>query len=376
MTIEVLRAGIFTTIQDKGRYGYQGAGIPVAGAMDLFALQVANRLVGNDLNKGALEMTLQGPTLKFHKTTMIAITGADMTATIEGKPLPQWVNIPIPKGSIINFGPVQKGCRTYLAISNGFNLPSKMGSTSTYVRGAIGGFQGRALKKGDILPLHDYSDIKGIGLRALDPRETPQYTSNLEIEVIEGPQKEYFTDEAWQIFLSQPYSLTTEANRMGYPLEPLNHKALTRKIKKEMLSDATALGAIQVPPHGKPIILMADRQTTGGYPKIATVISAHMTRLAQAQPQPNHIITFIKSDLKRAHQLAREQQKVIEEKILTGEKGKNAWLEQALLQRGQVKAQFKQIKDSVEDIYEVSWTKERVISKEAVSYPEQFIFMN
>ncbi|QGG48534.1 biotin-dependent carboxyltransferase family protein [Heliorestis convoluta] len=381
MTVEVLESGLYTTIQDKGRYGYQAAGIPVSGAMDSFALQVANRLVGNETNRGALEMTLQGPTLLFEEDCEVAITGADMTPTLNDQPVPLWVNLYIPKGSILRFGYAQKGCHTYLAVAKGWKVPEKFGSTSTYVRGAIGGYHGRVIKRGDILLLNqnqvNQEAEKKMELRALEPNRTPQYNNKIKVAVIAGPQAEYFTDEAWQTFYRQVYRLTTAANRMGYPLEPVEGKLLTRKSNKEMISDATAVGAIQVPPNGQPIVLMADRQTTGGYPKIATVISAHISRIAQAQP--GSLIQFAKTDLSRAHQLARQQQKVIEEKIITGAKGKEAWLEQALLQRRKVIAQIEKRKGQEKIIYSITWEKENVgnekkskniFHQKAVIYPE------
>nr|WP_243237428.1 biotin-dependent carboxyltransferase family protein [Heliobacterium chlorum] len=302
-----------TTVQDLGRYGHQASGMPVAGAMDTFSLQAANLLVGNNPGDGALEITLAGPRLRFLSPADIAITGADLSPTLDGQPLPMWVNCPVERGSILTFGPPCSGCRSYLAVSGGWDVEPVLGSRSTYLRGQLGGFQGRALKEGDQLLFHPGKRIDQLGTRRLRPDNIPVYSHEVTVRAILGPQEHFFSKDAIDTFFSKPYRVGALSDRMGYRLEG---PRLNRQTDKEMISDATALGAVQVPPDGQPIVLMADRQTTGGYPKIATVITADIPFLAQAKM--GDTVHFVPCDIQQAQSFLRRQRDILRNGIMNG----------------------------------------------------------
>lgn len=277
MTIRVLKPGMFTTVQDLGRCEYQQFGVPVAGAMDEFALRAGNLLVGNAENDAALEITLLGPKLELLTDAVLAVTGADLDAMVDGRPLPIWESVAVRKGSLIAFGRPRSGARAYLAVAGGIDVPVVMGSRSTYVLGKLGGFQGRPLQAGDELPVGNAS-------RPTPGRRLPGHLippSEVTARVILGPQDDHFTPESIELFLSSAYRVSSVSDRMGYRLEgpKLKHQA-----GPDIISDAIPPGAVQVPGHGTPIVMLADRQTTGGYTKIATVISADLRVLAQLRP--------------------------------------------------------------------------------------------
>lgn len=268
-----------TTVQDRGRYGYQQFGVPVAGAMDTFALKMANILTGNSENSACLEITLTGLRLRVLEDTAIAVTGGDLVPKINGAPLPIWQSVAVKKGDVISFGWACKGCRAYLAVAGGIDVPLVMGSRATYVKSGIGGFEGRALKSGDHLKSGRVNPSKTE--RKLSPEFVPDYTTSNTLRVILGPQDEYFTEEGIQTFLGSEYSVSGEADRTGYRLSgpTIKHKA-----GADIISDGIPLGAVQVPGSGLPIVLLADRQTTGGYSKVATVVTVDIPHLAQAKP--------------------------------------------------------------------------------------------
>lgn len=292
---QVLKLGLFTTVQDTGRFGYLKYGVPISGAMDTFSLVAANLLVENNPNDACLEITLIGPELKALTKTYIAITGGDAETKINGQNVPMWQTLQVKEGDIISFGKMKSGCRAYLSIKGGINTPLVLGSRSTYVRGGFGGINGRQLKSGDV--------IEGIASTPLKteysmPEELiPRYTGKFTVHVILGPQADMFTENGITTFLSNPYKVTSEADRMGYRLEgPL----IKHKTKADIVSDALLPGAIQVPKNGKPILIMRDAQTTGGYPKIAVAITQDISLLGQAKP--NDTIEFSKTTMRSAHE--------------------------------------------------------------------------
>jgi biotin-dependent carboxylase-like uncharacterized protein len=295
---QVLKPGLFTTVQDLGRFGYLKYGVPISGAMDTFSLVAANLLVENNPNDACLEITLIGPELKALTKTHIAITGGDASPKINSQNVPMWQTLQVQEGDIISFEKMKSGCRTYLSIKGGINTPLVLGSRSTYVRGGFGGINGRKLQTGDI--------IEGFATYPLKteysmPEELiPQYTGNFTVHVILGPQADMFTENGMETFFSNPYKVTSEADRMGYRLEGpvIEHKA-----RADIVSDALLPGAIQVPKNGKPILIMRDAQTTGGYPKIAVAITPDVPLLGQAKP--NDTIEFSKTTT----QLANEKTK-------------------------------------------------------------------
>ena len=279
--IEVTNPGLFTTVQDKGRFGYQAFGLPVAGAMDDYAYRIVNMLVCNPPDAAVLEMTLFGGVFTFSSDCYAAICGADMQAELNGQPFPSWTSAFVPAGSTVAFKNVLAGCRTYLAVSGGVDTQPVMGSRSTFTRGVLGGHEGRVLKAGDKLPAGKPAKLPS-GPIALPAEYIPKYEAAISIRVMLGPQDDLFTPEGIETLFSNEYTVTPDSDRMGCRLE--TGVQIKHVDKPDIVSDALSLGSIQVPGHGMPIIMMADRQTTGGYTKIATVIGADIWKMAQAIP--------------------------------------------------------------------------------------------
>lgn len=298
--ITVLNPGMLTTVQDNGRWGYQAYGMPVAGAMDRFAYRVVNSLAGNSANAAVLEMTIFGGTYRFDRDAYVAIGGADMQATLDGNAVANWSGFPVSAGSELSFGYVADGCRAYLAVKGGLDVPEILGSRSTYIRGAIGGMNGRALKSGDVLNFEN-GNLLNIE-RRLPAQFIPDYGSEITLRVMLGPQDDLFTGEGIKTLLNCTYTITNDADRMGYRLEG---PAIKHSGKPDIVSDALCQGAIQVPGHGMPIIMMADRQTTGGYAKIGTVIGPDIARLAQAKPGDS--VRFVRSSYEEAVEALRKE---------------------------------------------------------------------
>ncbi|MGQ9545221.1 MAG: biotin-dependent carboxyltransferase family protein [Candidatus Bathycorpusculaceae bacterium] len=291
----VLKPGLFTTVQDLGRYGYLKYGVPISGAMDTYSLIAANLLVENKTNDACLEITLIGPELRALTKTHIAITGGDASPKINGQNVSMRQTLQIKNGDILSFDKIKSGCRAYLSIRGGINTPLVLGSRSTYVHGGFGGINGRQLKTGDIIEGFVTPPQK---IEYSMPQELiPRYTGQFTVNVILGPQADMFTENGIKTFLSSQYKVTTEADRMGYRLEgPL----IEHKAKADIVSDALLPGAIQVPKSGKPILIMRDAQTTGGYPKIAVVTTPDVSLLGQAKP--NDTIIFSRITVQLAHE--------------------------------------------------------------------------
>lgn len=280
MTIKVIKPGMLSTFQDTGRHGFQHWGVPVTGVMDEDAHALCNLLVGNPRTFSTLEMTLQGPTLHFQAKAVIALAGADLGAELDAIPLKPGVAALVSPGSTLSFGKRRQGARSYLAVGGGFLLHPLMNSTSTYSRGGFGGLRGRALQAGDLIPICSsfgnpphLSPRSNFGLYEASACEP--------IRVIAGREWKDFSAESQEHFINNDYTLTGDSDRMGYRLDGTS---LTLSSPKELLSESVAFGTVQVPPSGKPLILMADRQTTGGYPRIAQVASVDLPRLAQLLP--------------------------------------------------------------------------------------------
>ncbi len=278
-TFEVLQPGPLSTVQDLGRYGYQQYGVPPSGAIDNYAFRIGNLLVGNEETAASLEITLFGCQLCVLKDTVIAITGADITPALNGDPLPMWESVSVDCGDRISFPRLRSGCRAYLAVTGGIDVPRVMASASTYTKAGIGGLKGRKLRREDILQTAKAAPTT-VGLR-VPPEHIPLYIQQIELRVILGPQENYFTEDGIRTFLQSKYTVSSQANRMGYRLEG---PCIQHKENADIISDGIPFGAVQVPGDGLPIILLADRQTTGGYTKIATVISTDISKVAQAKP--------------------------------------------------------------------------------------------
>lgn len=285
--LTVIEPGLLTTVQDLGRRGCERFGVPGSGALDEYALRAANALVGNPPDAAGLEITLVGPRLRASEPCLIAVGGADLRLRVHGQSLPCWMAIFVRRGWEIGFEGRRSGCRAYLAVAGGIDVPPVMGSRSTYLRGGFGGFQGRALRAGDVLPVGapalSLTDRAG---RRLPARARPPYRSSPILEVILGPQNDRFADEGIAAFLSGEYAVGQTSDRMGYRLEgPI----IRHRSGADIVSDGVALGAVQVPASGQPIVMMADRQTTGGYAKIATVVRADIPLLAQCVPGESRV---------------------------------------------------------------------------------------
>lgn len=280
--ITVIKPGWFTTIQDNGRFGSQQYGVSVSGAMDLRSLVIGNRLVGNCDNKAALEITLKGPELLFENDVIAAISGADLSPSVNGEAVPLWTSLLVKGGSVLSFGPRRSGARSYLSIAGGVEVPKVFGSRSTHVSSKTGGMHGRALISGDVLNCgtpHNHENCQ-IG-NSLPESLRPTYLNHQTLRILAGPQLETFPKDALNVLTSNSYRLGTQSDRMGYRLEG---PTIRRRGPASFISDGTAMGALQVPLDGQPILLMADRQTTGGYPKIAVVIAADMHLAGQLLP--------------------------------------------------------------------------------------------
>ena len=277
MGIVVENPGVLTTIQDKGRYGYEQFGVSPSGPMDLEFFQIANILVGNSRDLSALEATMLGPTLRFTQDNIIAVTGGDMMPLLDEKPLPMNQAVLVKAGSVLKLRAARTGCRTYVAFAGGLDVPEVMGSRATGVQNKVGGLEGRKLNKGDVIGFRaPRANLKNLGLRSIAPEFVPR--SEYILRVVLGPQDDAFTKEGLDTFLGQTYTVTPEFDRMGCRLDG---PVIQHVESGDIISDGISFGAIQVPAAGKPIIMLCDRQTTGGYTKIATVISADFRLLAQ-----------------------------------------------------------------------------------------------
>lgn len=299
--IEVVEEGLLTTVQDIGRTGCLRFGVPESGAMDKFAFRAANILVGNTQDAACIEMVIIGPRLKFLENSTISLTGANLTPKINGSNITLWESIDVLSGSVLEFGNATSGARCYLAVKGGVDVPIVLGSRSTYLMGGFGGFAGRALNVGDNINI--LSDDTQPVRRKLPQEHVPVYKRNHIIRVIMGPQDEYFTEEGIRNFLDGEYRIGNQSDRMGYRLSGPN---IEHKSSADIVSDAVPLGAIQVPGDGQPIILMTDRGPTGGYAKIAVVISADIYKLAQAFP--GDVVSFQNVTLEDAYMASDKQE--------------------------------------------------------------------
>ena len=276
MKLHILNPGPLTTVQDRGRFGYMAYGIGSSGAMDQAAYETANALVGNRNGEAALEATLLGPTVQFDGDCVIALTGADMGAQLDGVPLETYCSHSVRAGQTLAMSVAKTGCRGYLAVSGGVDVPVVMGSRSTNLKCQLGGLEGRALKRGDVLEA-----AGGIHSAHKKTAVKPELSQTVTVRVIPGPQDDLFTKKGLKTLWENPYTVSSSSDRMGLRLDG---PAVETVSGSDIVSDGIALGAIQVTSAGQPIILMADRQTTGGYAKAGTVCSVDLPKLAQLKP--------------------------------------------------------------------------------------------
>ncbi|TAL56894.1 biotin-dependent carboxyltransferase family protein [Pandoraea sp.] len=304
MSIEVIKPGMLTTFQDLGRAGYQHLGVPVNGAMDERSHRLANLLAGNASTEATLEVTLMGPTLQWHAPATIVICGADLQPSVDDQPIPMYEPVPVAAGAVLAFGKRRNGVRAYLAVRGGFALAPVMGSASTYVRGGYGGLRGEPLRRGDVIALRGAPQaarraVKGARATAL-PVLPPVVLGSPDapLRALAGREWSMFSAQAQRNLVAEPFRIDPQSDRMGYRLAGL---PLELGAAREMISEAVGFGTIQVPPDGQPIVLMADRQTTGGYPKIAHVCAVDLPRLAQKMP--GETVHFQLIDLDEAQRL-------------------------------------------------------------------------
>jgi antagonist of KipI len=276
--LQIVKPGLLTTVQDRGRYGHQAAGVPVAGPMDMFSHRVANQLVGNDHDAATLEVTLLGPEMISEGDTTMAIAGAQFDVTCDDRPIPVGSSFTITRGQRIKFGRIVQGARAYVAVAGGIQTEPVLGSRATHLVSHMGGFHGRALAAGDRVPI--FQDANPRPQRKTSGLVLPSKGRAL-LRVIPGPQNDWFQADALKTMDGVSFRISPQSNRMGYRLQG---PPLVRTDTRELISEPLGIGAIQVPAAGEPILLMADRQTAGGYPKIGYVISADLPLAGQLAP--------------------------------------------------------------------------------------------
>jgi KipI family sensor histidine kinase inhibitor len=277
-TVTVVRPGLFTTVQDLGRWGQQASGVSVSGALDLLSHRIANLLVGNPPDAATLEVTIAGPELRLEEGARVAVTGADLQATVDGIPTPPGAVTICRPGGVLRFGERKAGARAYVAFDGGVDVAPVLGSRATHVGAALGGLDGRALIAGDRLPLG--APIAAPASRTIGERGI-KHPGGARLRVLPGPQDDFFHEPAFALLERTRFMVTPHSNRMGYRL---SGAVVPRVPNREMISDAAFVGAIQVPASGEPFLLMSDRQTTGGYPQMATVITADLPLAGQLAP--------------------------------------------------------------------------------------------
>jgi antagonist of KipI len=321
-TLEVLAPGLLTTVQDLGREGFGPMGVSPSGAADPIALRIGNRLVGNTEGAAGLEMTLLGGTFQFQGGRVAALTGSDFCATLDNGPVSTWNSFKVEPGQTLRVGPTRSGARCYLCIQGGISVPQFLGSASTHFLSGLGGHEGRALRKGDVLKIGDPPEAKQKGTSksacsagsARDANRARKVAAKaLELlalrkvlRVTAGPQSKWFSKAAQKAFYANVYRVTEEANRMGLRLDG---PRLPEGAHGEMISEGVSLGAIQIAAGGLPIILFVDQQTTGGYAKVANVITADLHSLGQLRPRDE--IRFEPVSFATARKLLIEQEKLL-----------------------------------------------------------------
>lgn len=313
--LEVRAPGMLTTVQDLGREGFGPMGVSPSGAADPVALRIGNRLVGNAEGAAGLEMTLLGGTYIFPERAVVALTGANFGATLEDESVEIWNSLEIRAGQRLHVGTTRGGARCYLCVRGGIDVKLFFGSASTHLLSGLGGFEGRALRKGDVLRIkaaHDSfrtfrkTKVAGRVLEKLSPRKVLRVTA--------GPQSDWFSLELREAFYRGTYRVAEESNRMGLRLEGT---AISTPVGGEMISEGVSLGAVQITAGGLPIILFVEQQTTGGYPKIANVISADLSSLGQLRPRDE--VRFERVEMETARTLFLEQEKLLASKELIQE---------------------------------------------------------
>ncbi len=300
MGIKVTEPGLLTTVQDRGRRGYMAFGVTPAGVMDARSCEIANRLVGNAQGEAVLECTMLGPALEFTADAVFAVTGGDLQPQLSGAAVPMYAAVSARKGDVLRFGGRKSGLRAYIAFRGGLDVPAVMGSRATDLKTSIGGVEGRKLRAGDEIA---FGAAQGAFCAAACEAEDFSGGEKT-LRVIPGPQEEHFTEKGVETFFSAVYTVTPKSDRMGCRLDGA---AVETKNGSDIITDGISMGAVQIPSDGRPIIMMADRQTTGGYAKIANVISVDLPLAAQLMPGDR--VRFRAVSVQEAQELLLAQQK-------------------------------------------------------------------
>jgi len=312
--IEVRAPGLLTTVQDLGREGFGPVGVSASGAADPVALRIGNRLVGNPEGAAGLEMTLLGATFVFPERAVVALTGSEFGATLDDEPVEIWKSVEIRQRQTLRLGATRTGARCYLCVRGGIDVKLFLGSASTHLLSGLGGFQGRALRAGDVLKIGTASgSFRTFRKRSVSARAVAQLAPRKVLRVTPGPQSDWFSQEVQDLFYGGTYRVTEESNRMGLRLQGT---AIESTAGGEMISEGVSLGAVQITAGGLPIILFVEQQTTGGYPKMANVISADLSSLGQLRPRDEVRLELVEMETARALFLEQEKLLASQELIL------------------------------------------------------------
>jgi len=309
--IQVVAPGLLTTVQDLGREGFGPMGVSASGAADAIALRLGNRLLGNAEEAAGLEMTLLGGAFLFSEGGVIALTGSDFGPTLEGAPVEMWSSVKVESGQTLRIGSTRSGARCYLCVQGGICVEDFLGSASTHLLSGLGGLEGRALRKGDVLQCGPATTP--FTKRRLAPQALQHLAPRKALRVTDGPQSDWFPESSQASFYTSAYRVAEESNRMGLRLEG---SPLTNASGGRMITEGVALGAIQVPESGQPIVLFVEQQTTGGYPKIANVIAADLPSVGQLRPRDEVRFERVEMEAARGLFLAQEALLASEDLIL------------------------------------------------------------
>lgn len=312
--IEVHAPGLLTTVQDLGREGFGPMGVSASGAADPVALRIGNRLVGNAEGAAGLEMALLGGNFVFPERAVVALTGSEFGPTLDNEPIEMWKSVEIRQGQTLRLGATRAGARCYLCMRGGIDVKLFLGSASTHLLSGLGGFQGRALRAGDVLKIGAASgSFRTFRKRSVSARAVAQLAPRKVLRVTPGPQSDWFSQKVQEAFYAGTYRVTEESNRMGLRLQGA---AISSTAGGEMTSEGVSLGAVQITAGGLPIILFVEQQTTGGYPKIANVISADLSSLGQLRPRDEIRFELVEMEAARALFFAQEKLLASQELIL------------------------------------------------------------
>jgi antagonist of KipI len=303
-TIEVVTPGMLTTVQDLGREGFGPMGVSASGAADAMALRLGNRLVGNAEGAAGLEMTLLGGTFLFPEGGVIALTGSNFGATLDENPIELWTSTEVRSGQSLRLGPTKSGARCYLCVHGGIAVKPFLGSASTHLLSGLGGFQGRALRKGDVLTVGAAEQT--FQKRTATPHTLQRLSPRKVLRVTPGVQADWFPGASQKLFYGNAYRVREDSNRMGLRLQGQPAQARTGG---EMITEGISLGAIQVPESGQPIVSFVEQQTTGGYPVIANIVSADFSSVGQLRPRDE--VRFERVGMDEARALLIEQERLL-----------------------------------------------------------------